>query len=448
MDFARQILSVMKMRNDYETLMPGVDLSALDKTTGDMLRRFGTFFEEFPEAKHIDPETFETWLFTMHAPQLKPEERKLVGQVLRAIQPPVEQAVYDGLTGKLRERELASKLADLLMQYKVGKVTGLHHKVQEIGFNFAALTREDVLEDAWAASFAVLLERSDNGFRFQSRLSCINKATGGYPPGAAVLFAGPTDGGKTTAIASESTFWAKQARAAGLGPGIWATNEGEIEKVRLRCYQAGTGMTNHQMITQKDKALAAYRNAVGPYEGKDQPLLVLNTNGWSLFQLERVFRSVNPSFVVADMLANFRGFESSVRDDQRLERLAQWMREKADQYKFFSMATWQLSDEAAASPYPRKECLHGSRIGVQGACDAIITFNRDAEKDAAKEAHVGTFKNARQAEQAQQNLRFTRYMGAPKQKIPGPNGARGFRAEVVADFNRARIEDPQGGDLI
>lgn len=448
MTFSRQLLSIMKVREDYLTLEPGVNYAALDKTTSTVLKDFGTFFEEFPEVTCVEPETYMTWWRDLAGKERKADEIQLMDTVLRAVSAPVEQAVYDGITTKLREREFASKLADMLTKYKLGAVTGLHEQAQALCFQCEALTKEEGLVDAFAASFEELLTEKDGGFRFHSRLTCINNATGGWPIGKAVILSAMTDGGKTTFLASEATHYAKQARLSGQGPVLVLSNEGDIADIRLRFYQAGAGMSTPDMLKNRDAALLRYEKEVGPTKGRDQALFVVNANGWSVFQAERVIRSLRPSLVMFDMLANFRGFENEKRDDQRLERLAQWAREKADRYRFLSFATWQMSDEARNEQYPAKECLHGSKIGVQGACDTILTFTRSVEKDAAKEQGVAVAKKKAAADKAVQNLVFSRYIGAPKQKIAGPNGARSFRDEVVADFNRGRVMDASNASLM
>ncbi len=445
MNFAVSLLSILKVRQDFDTLYPGIDKGNLDKVTAAMLRRFTHFYTDFPTVARIEPETFMNWL-TISEPDLKEEERAHIQQVVTAIQKPVPQDEYDGMSTAIRQRALAADVTDILTRMKLKQEPNLFGALQETIFKHDQLGRVEAVDEAIGSSFADLLATRSDGFRFQSRVTSLNRATGGLPVSKAIILGATPDGGKTTFCASEATAFAAQARKAGMGPVIIFSNEGDITDVRLRVYQCGAGVTNTLMLSQPDRAIAMYEQQVGPSKGDNQAIWVINANGWTLFQAERVIRSLRPSVCIWDMLDNMRGFESAPRWDLTLEYRYQWVREKADQYKFLSYATSQISAEYEDEMWPPKTCLKDSKTGKAGACDTIMTFTRSVANDAAKEAQIATFKKGGQSgkDKALQNLTFDRYLGTPKQKIAGDNGARSIRANLIADFNRGRIEDPSG----
>jgi replicative DNA helicase len=246
------------------------------------------------------------------------------------------------------------------------------------------------------------------------RLDTLNKMLGSLRKGDfGFIFARP-ETGKTTFLASETTFMAEQLDESD-GPIIWFNNEEQGNKVKLRCYQASLGLQLPALFSNLKANGAAFRAKT---KGKH---LIFDSGIIHKKTVEQICRQYKPSLIIFDQLDKIHGFVSD-REDLRMGAIYMWARELAKEF--------------------------GPVIGV---CQA------DGSGEGAKWLTMANVANAKTAKQAEadwilgigkvpdagyENLR---YLHASKNKLMGdedtdPDHRHGKR-EVLINANVARYED-------
>ena len=156
------------------------------------------------------------------------------------------------------------------------------------------------------------------------RLNGLNKSLGSLRSGDfGFIFARP-ETGKTTLLASESTFFAEQVKDND-GPGIWINNEEQNKKVKLRTYQAALGITMPELMAKPEYWMKVYREKIR------NKLVIPDMSTYSYKDIERLCEVYQPSFLVLDQIDKIKGFKAD-RDDLMLGAMYQWARELAKEY--------------------------------------------------------------------------------------------------------------------
>lgn len=156
------------------------------------------------------------------------------------------------------------------------------------------------------------------------RLNTLNRSLGSLRKGDfGFLFARP-ETGKTTFLASETTFMASQLKEAD-GPILWFNNEEQGNKVKLRLYQATTGKTLGEILQNPKKAREEYQEII-----KDK-ILLLDQAKIDRLLVERICRDYDPSLILFDQIDKIQGFKAD-RYDLQLGDTYIWGRELAKEY--------------------------------------------------------------------------------------------------------------------
>lgn len=227
-----------------------------------------------------------------------------------------EAAVSEYLRG-IQQRAFASKLAYLAMEVSEGRASQeqlteyLKTQPETASDNIDDLKFvSDDLEELYQHAVA------DGGLKW--RLKSLNRALGPLRKGDfGFIFARP-ETGKTTFLTSEVSFMAKQAER----PILWFNNEEQGEKVGIRLYQASLGATLDQLVANRAKATAAYRERT---KGR---IRVVDNAAIDRRGIERYCGVVQPALIVIDQLDKVKGFEED-REDLRMGAIYQWARELA-----------------------------------------------------------------------------------------------------------------------
>jgi replicative DNA helicase len=275
-------------------------------------------------------------------------------------------------------------------------------QTQEQGFEFVSDNLEELASDTIKTP----------GLRW--RLDTLNKMLGSLRKGDfGFIFARP-ETGKTTFLASETTFMAEQL-GNDAGPIIWFNNEEQGNKVKLRCYQASLGLQLPALFSNLKANGAAFHAKTG---GKHK---IFDSGTIHKKTVEQICRQYQPSLIIFDQLDKIQGFVSD-REDLRMGAIYMWARELAKEF--------------------------GPVIGV---CQA------DGTGEGAKWLTMANVANAKTAKQAEadwilgigkvpdpgyENLR---YLHASKNKLMGdedtdPDHRHGKR-EVLINASIARYED-------
>ena len=306
----------------------------------------------------------------------------------------ISLAAYDVTEGKLDPEKMKQLLEDYLQQTEE----------QEKGetFDFISDDLEELAHDTIKKP----------GLRW--RLSALNQMLGSLRKGDfGVIFARP-ETGKTTFLASETTYMAEQLEEDS-GPIIWFNNEEQGNKVKLRCYQAALGLNMTKLFSN----LAGNRDAyMAKTKGKHK---IFDAGIIHKSTVEQVCKQFKPSLVIFDQIDKITGFNND-REDLRLGQIYQWARELAKEHCPV-IAVCQADGTGEGQKWLTMANVANAKTSKQAEADWIVGIGKIA--DAGYE-----------------NLRF---LHASKNKLMGDEDTlpdmRHGRKEVLINAGIARYED-------
>jgi hypothetical protein len=290
------------------------------------------------------------------------------------------------------------KLSALLQQYSSDK------PVIEEEFDFITDDIEELLIETYRKP----------GLRW--RMKTLNRMLGSLRGGDfGFIFARP-ESGKTTFLASETTYMAEQLEE-GQGPIIWFNNEEKGSKVKIRCYQAtlGAGLAAINSNTAKAKDVFLKKT-----KGKH---MLLNPKGSiSKSMVEKVCRKYKPSLIIFDQIDKIVGFEAD-REDLKLGSMYQWARELSKELDCPAIAVCQADGSGEGVKWLTMANVANAKTAKQAEADWILGIGKVAD--------VG--------------YEDVRYLHASKNKLSGDEDSdpelRHGKCEVIIKPATARYED-------
>jgi len=248
------------------------------------------------------------------------------------------------------------------------------------------------------------------------RLSALNRMLGSIRGGDfGFIFARP-ETGKTTFLASETTYMAEQLSSEA-GPILWLNNEEGGAKVKVRCYQAALGAALAAINSNPAGARKAFMDKT---RGK---LMLLEPKGSISKQMvEKLVHQYKPSLVLYDQIDKLTGFTND-REDLRLGAIYQWARELGIAYDFPSIAVCQADGTGEGQKWLTMGNVANAKTAKQAEADWILGIGKTPD--------IGY-----------ENLR---YLHASKNKLAGDpdsdTSLRHGRQEVIIRADIARYVD-------
>lgn len=306
----------------------------------------------------------------------------------------ISLAAYDVTEGKLSMDKMKELLAEFNTSQETSSVNG---EFEFIADDLEALANDTVQKP---------------GLRW--RLNTLNQMLGSLRKGDfGFIFARP-ETGKTTFLASETTYMAEQLGETD-GPVIWFNNEEQGDKVKLRCYQASLGYNMPQLFSDLKANQQAFMEKT---KGKHR---ILKEGIISRSMVEKVCKQYKPSLVIFDQIDKIHGFDND-REDLRLGQIYQWARELAKEHCPV-IAVCQADGTGEGVKWLTMANVANAKTSKQAEADWIIGIGKIA--DAGYE-----------------NLRF---LHASKNKLMGDADSipdlRHGKKEVLINANIARYED-------
>lgn len=213
-----------------------------------------------------------------------------------------------------------------LAAYDVTEGRGSIDKLRKMMEDFQSITtvEEEMADPFVTDDLEVLADNTVNSPGLRWRTQTLNEMLGPLRKGNfGFVFARP-ETGKTTFLASETTFMAEQLTDDS-GPIIWFNNEEEGNTVKIRNYQASLGIPLPQLLANKPANYAAYlQKTKGKHKIYDSGSIHRST-------VENLCKQYSPSLVVFDQIDKIKGFDND-REDLRLGAIYIWARELAKKY--------------------------------------------------------------------------------------------------------------------
>lgn len=257
---------------------------------------------------------------------------------------------------------------------------------------------------------------SRGGYRW--RLKTLNRLLGHLPRGSfGFLFARP-DSGKTTFLASEITYMARQMQEGETV--LWIANEEPVENVKVRTLQAVFGKTEAEIFAEEDRYQAAYNKHYGGRLKISGDPMLNNRKA-----IEDAIKRFNVKILVLDQLDKVGGFKQDDRQDLTLGTIYKWARDTATKMDVAVIGVTQAGASAEGKKYLRMVDVMNSNTAKQAEADWILGIGKDTDNE---------------------NIR---YLHTPKDKLPlsdgkDPNMRHGY-AEVMILPDIARYQDLEYG---
>lgn len=294
----------------------------------------------------------------------------------------VDEYIIESLLSELKTRSVAYSIAQKALSISEGKSTV--EELQPLLDQLNQPTNKEEVSPFVSTSLTELYEEAYQHHGLRWRLTSLNTSLGSLRRGDfGYIFARP-ETGKTTFLASEMSFFARQI-ANDSGPGIWFNNEEQHRKVMLRIIQAHFGIT----IQELAKDIKGYEERYK--EENREKLLIPNMDVIHKRDVESICKEYNPSFIVFDQLSKIQGF-SNERDDIRLGMTFGWARDLAKEYAPV-IGVNQADASGEGKKYLTMDNTAGAKTAIQAEADWILGIGKSNDQGFELIRHFNICKN-------------------------------------------------------
>jgi len=365
-----EILSALSTRQSYDRYSRFVKLSSLTEESANILQAMGEWYNANPSVDSVSWKGFAAWFSLVRHSKMDKAKLELHKQLLAILERnDVPEADIKPLLEGLAKRDYASQIADTALRIADGDTKVSLDDVESILVDYHKQSgRVDEVE-AYVGDFSLDRLTSVAGPGLQWRLDVLNEGAGELREGDLVMFGKRPDSGGTTFVAQEATWMAEQMSFD--ENVLWFNNEEQGDKVRRRIVQAALGWSAEEMDEFLPEALEQYTDIMG---GNRNKIRVYDKSKIHVKEADHAIKKFKPRLIIFDQLWKFKGFEHE-GDVQNQTHLAHWAREKAKEGASV-IAVHQLGGEAENQLYPTMDMLFGSKTGIQGEADLIITMGR------------------------------------------------------------------------
>jgi len=328
-------------------------------------------FEWYDKHSKIDWDSFNTWFRVVRHPTFKKETLDLYSIIFDRLSGQTLGDTSEAILKRLIERDYATKLSSVAMSIAEGENKHLWDEVID-------LTDEYYIDIGRAAEIASRFVADDisamvgkvTGKGLDWRLNELNYSCGPIRQGDFIVVAAYVDTGKTTFIASESTYMAKQLEEGECV--IWFNNEEDGSKVKYRTVQATLAKDHTALAAMNPADVTREYNAA---LGGESRLMIYDEKYIHIKDVEEVLKHYNPGLIIFDQLFKIAGFQNEFSEVERQRRLFGWARKLAADYCPV-IAVTQADSTTNGEMYIEANQLYGSKVAMQSEADAIITIGR------------------------------------------------------------------------
>ena len=415
-----ELLVVLGNKENLARFKPFVKEHAVQPETWQIINGLAEYFDKHSAVQDIDWSKFNPWFTLVYKPKLSSDE------VL----------AYRSIFTQLVAHGPVSNESDIVRHFvTMDYAMQIYDAVQTVvdGSNLSAMDDIGKMLEAYADELGVeqknefvttdlakLLDSviRNNGVHW--RLEDMNVGVGPVHAGDYIVVAARPETGKTSFITSEVSYWLPQVDKT--RPALFINNEEQGEKIMFRMVQSTLGLDARTIEANEKTATADYAAALGNADR----FLVKHQSDISTAQVESLIRATHPAIVVLNVVDKIhrprvRG-KNDANEVENLRQLHVWARGLASKYDCIVVGVIQADASAEGEKWIRQHQLYGSKTGVQGEADVLITIGRTfdpKEKD-------------------------YRFIHVPKNKLPGdsncdPSRKHGYFT-VHFDALRGRYE--------
>lgn len=413
------ILYLLSNKEYYYKYKEFIKDYTISKESSQVLKDMDAYFSQHPSSTEIDWEKFGEWFRIVQHPMYKEEKQNLYQEMFDALRlhSGLDEETESSLVSTMIERDYATQCADMCLKIAEGQQRDALSGLQELLDSY----HKDVGKIDQMDSLIVSDGLSDilgrvSGTGLDWRLDCLNRSLGPLRKGDFILVGARPDAGKTTFLASESTYMASQLEEDQVV--VWFNNEEQGWKVKLRVIQAGIGWDNLAINNDPVRAEAEYNRLVG--EGK---IKIIDKADLNVRDVKHFLDKLNPGLIIFDQLWKVHGFEKRAGNDVNNQTLlANQAREWAKEYAPL-INVHQLDGSAEGVQYPDMSQFYGSKTSIQGEADGMITIGRSLQAGLENSRFINIAKN--------------KMIGGPK----SISAERKGKYEVVLEADIARFKE-------
>ena len=318
------------------------------------------FFTEYPFLKEVEKQQYES-IFA------------------RFNDVTVDEHDVESLLKKQREMSHAKTLTEIAIKVSdgVGQFSDIMDHVSALDLEQPIQEEIDFVSDNLEELYSKQVETV--GLRW--RLSCLNRSLGSLRRGDfGFIFARP-ETGKTTFLASEATYMARQAS----GPVLWFNNEEQGEKVMLRCIQSALGLTQAELFHNLQENKERYDR------GLHHKLKILDNASIHKHDVERICKQLQPALIIFDQIDKIKGFNGD-RMDLQLGSIYQWARELAKTYAPV-IAVTQADGTGEGQKFLTMANVANAKTAKQAEADWILGIGRSNDEGGSYQRYLNISKN-------------------------------------------------------
>lgn len=404
-----EIVRALSSRENYTKYRRFIKQESLSREAYDILGWMEEWWKLHRDAQVVDYKSFAPFVLVSKLGGSKPERIEIVKTWLTELAQDAEQDTVSHVLKSLATRYHANEIAGKALAIVDGKEESLdsieaqlshyHTDVGKVENDDEYVVSDDIVD--------MLSEAQTAGFKW--RLEPLNEALGDLRQGDLVVVATRPDTGKTTFLSSESTFIAEQMPHEKVV--LWINNEEAGKKVKRRIVQSAIGATTKAMYQHPELAKERWLQRMG----RQDKFVLFDKADVSVYDVETLVEKYDVGLLIFDQLWKVHGFEKDAGNEvTRQTMIFNWAREMAK--KIAPVITVHQADGSAeGQKWIDMGQLYGSKTGVQGEADAIITIGRLPEEG------------------------NKRYLYIPKNKLDGNNQALRngrFEIEILPEIGR------------
>ena len=413
------LLHVLKNKANYYRFKPFLKEHALTNQGSQIIKDIDTYFKVNPTLLDLDWNTFGTWFKLVKNSSLKQADQDIYTKIFTNLQGATTSASTKEILNYFVALDYAAQLLDCTNKFISGKSLDLSEIPTIMGAYENEVERATKRQDNFSKT--KLSEVIDKTFRkdgLEWKLEELNISVGPLHKGDFIVIGARPETGKTSFAVDQTCHMATQLPVDDTI--LWINNEEQGERIILRAYQSVLNLDLKDILKDEPKSSSDYVKKMG----KEDRIKIVDDPSISVHDIDRICKELKPKLIVINVLDKLVGFEGEKEVD-RFRKLAQWSRRLAKMYgPVFAIA--QADGSAEGQKWIYKDQLYGSKTGLQGEADVIITMG------------------------AVNNPLFmdTRFIHVPKNKLPGgprfdPKKRHGY-FEVGFDVEKCQFYSKKG----
>ncbi len=415
------LLNCFSKKDNYDKYSKFIKDYVLTSHAKKIISDLGAYYTTYPS--DVDWGDFSLWFKTIRNTSMSLDDQEQYQEIFEELDKlPLHGGagvIVDDVIQRFIELAWAATIQDKLQHIIDG--TGKSTLVDVMDDVESYISESDIdtssLSITVENNLADLLDKCVRSDGAEWRLEDLNVSIGPLHRGDFGIIGARPEVGKTTFVMSEITHMIEAD--CSFDKAVIFNNEEAGEKILLRSYQSALNRTLTDIMGKPEAdVIADYAKVL---RDKDA-IEVEDSADLNVSQIEKIIKKKKPDIVIFNVMDKVKGFNKAGNEVERLRELFKWGRGIAKRFNCIVIAVAQADGSAEGEQWVYQNQLYGSKTGIQGEADFIITVGKVHDP-------------------ALENVRF---IHVPKNKLPGgprtdPSKRHGYH-QVDFDGDRGRFK--------